>query len=598
MGKRPPPKRLPEPLPLKKHLNGCTVPELEEFRKFWEPHEKSRSLKRAQLVDHLFRLMSDENVVYAKVDLLSERVRAVLMQLLRKMHYTSDLQGLFRGIDGLDLEHYEGEAALTALARRGFVRQSRAQEWLHYGRTAFAIPREIALAMRGLAGTDRRPLAQIFRHAMFKPSSVEAGSADDLPALPASIHDAIDALPAPLASLATTVMEQHGGLTSRHEFQQSEEHRIAWQSAKFLRAFGGAGLGTVGHVDLRTRGIGVDDDALLFFTEAVERYVAEWRDAMPAHDVVLVPHGYLMSDMCTALDAVREGNVKVSKEGAVYKSSRGRIAERLQFPEQPLFDRIDLADRVLGLVRALGLASVNGDSRLAITDKGESWAELPLLEKIDGAHALLLVDGTQTLRSRHLRGMRTHLMDLLTAEDGCDVWWPGASLGFIARNRYLLELAEDDATTINGAQLSVRSAALTELGRAAQDVVSRDLFALGLVEVALAGDEVCGVRLSRLGRRLLCGRAAERGTETKPLVVNPDFEMLVLPEGDIDELLHGLDRIAVRVGSGEVVRYQLDRERVERVTVGGESPDTLIDFLRAHARAALPQNVVYSIRSW
>ena len=81
-------------------------------------------------------------------------------------------------------------------------------------------------------------------------------------------------------------------------------------------------------------------------------------------------------------------------------------------------------------------------------------------------------------------------------------------------------------------------------------------------------------------------------------MVNPDFEMLVLPEGDVDDLLHALDRIAVRVRTGEVVHYRLDRERIERVTAGGESPDSIIEFLQANSRSKLPQNVGYSIRSW
>ncbi|MHC4164466.1 MAG: hypothetical protein ACYSUM_20275, partial [Planctomycetota bacterium] len=79
---RPRGKRVPEPLRLRQHLDACTTAELGEFLRFWSPHQKP-SNGRAQLVDELYRLMSDENVVYAKVELLSEKVRAVLMQLLR-----------------------------------------------------------------------------------------------------------------------------------------------------------------------------------------------------------------------------------------------------------------------------------------------------------------------------------------------------------------------------------------------------------------------------------------------------------------------------------------------------------------------------------
>lgn len=166
----------------------------------------------------------------------------------------------------------------------------------------------------------------------------------------------------------------------------------------------------------------------------------------------------------------------------------------------------------------------------------------------------------------------------------------------IARNRYLLELVSAEPATPN-TTLLVRHGALTELGRAAQDLLHRTFFPLGLIDIAMAGDEPVGVRLSALGRRLLLDEGTP-DAEAKPFIVNPDFELLVLPEGAVDDLLHALDQIAVRVRTGEVLHYRLDRQKVERATVGGMSADELIAFLSRNARAALPQNVEYSIRSW
>ena len=593
-----PQKQLPESLTLQQHIDLCTVPELEEFLRFWGPHEKGRN-NRAELVEKLSRLMADENVVYAKVDLLSEKVRDVLLALLRKTHYTSDLQGLFRGVEGLEMEFYEAEAALTALSKRGFVRTSRAHEWLHYGRSAYAIPVEMALVMRGLAGADDRPLESVFVHQTFTPSSVEAAANEDTAELPENVHDAIEALPnAILKIIATEVIERYGGIITRHEFNDVfSERRIHWRSAQFLREYGGRGLGTVGHLDLRDKAIGVEDDALLFFNEVVERHVAEQRAGELAHDMVLRAHGDLMSDGRTALSQTKEFTVRVAKDGAVYKASRARIAERLQFPEQPLLDRIDVADRALSLVRCLGLADGNDAGQLTITDKGAEWLDRPLLDKIRDAYGRVLLDGAQTLRSHHLRQLQPIVVDLLTGSEngGPDDWWPGATLALVARNRYLLDLSRGNGSP-HRAPLTVRHGALTELGLAAHDLIAKDLFALGLVDIAISGESVAGVRLSRLGRRLLASGKAE--PPGKPLVVNPDFEMLVLPEGDVDDLLHELDRFAVRTRSGEVVHYQLDKDRIERAAAEGGKADTLLTLLEDHARSDIPQNVAYSIESW
>lgn len=585
---------LPDPLKLRRHLDFATPAELDEFLRFWGPHEKP-SNGRGDLVERLHRLMSDEDVVYGKVDLLSDKVRAVLLRLLRKTHHVSDLQGLFRGADGLEMEYYEAEAALTALARRGFVRVSRGQDWLHYGRAAYAIPLETALVLRGLAGGDRRPLRHVFSHKTFRPGAGEAPANGAPSPLPASVGAALDALPGALKAAMRETVVRYGGILTRHEFaERFGGGGMRWESAKLLQELGKRGLGTVGHLDLRTKGIGAEDDAIFVFAEAVERHVAELRAEPLVHDSVVTAHGDLLSDVQAALDLVRDEGVKVAKEGAVYKTSRARVAERLQFPAQPLLEREEVADRVLGLARALGLAASNGDGQLAVTGKAEAWTARALLDRLDEAKELLLRGTSETLRSYHLRRIEPILTDLL-AEEG--EWWPGTSVALLARNRYLLALDAEDAPP-GRPPLAVRHGAVTELGRAVEDLLLKDLFSLGLVDVAFRGVEVAGVRMSRLGRRLFLRVPESPAEKTKPLIVNPDFEMLVLPEGDVDELLLRLDRVAVRERTGEVVHCRLDRARVERVAVDGTTADQIVALLAKYARAELPQNVVYTIRSW
>ncbi|MGQ0614812.1 MAG: helicase-associated domain-containing protein [Planctomycetaceae bacterium] len=588
--------RLPDPLPLRKHLEGATAAELEEFRRFWMPHEKL-DLKREALRDKLERAMSDENLVYAKVELLSEKVRAILLALLRTTHYVGDLQGLFRLLEDPAMEYYEGEAALTALSRRGFVRVSRERDWLNFGRNSYAIPVEMAEVMRGLSGADRRPFEQVFLRAAYRPSSLEESVSETAQEPPASIGDAIAALPtAALRTVARVALDSFGGILMRHEFPDAfGGRRVRWESRRFRREAGKAGLGTVGHVDLRSRGLGVDDDALLIFHEAVERHFEAQRRVVPEHDLILRAHGDFMSDVTLALGHVQDLEVRVGKEGGVYKAARSRLAESLVFPLQPLLDRQTVADRALGMLLSLGLARDDGAGRLAVTQLGAAWPPRPLVEKVKAAYALLGRDSTGTLRSQHLLRLQEQVVRLLRAEP--EAWFAGNSLAMLARNRYLLELARAEPPA-QQTPLAVRHGALTELGRAAHDLVVRDLFALGLVEVAMRGQESVAVRLSGLGRRVLGGAPADNGSEPKALVVNPDFELLVLPEGHVDELLHALDRIAVRVRSGEVVHYRLDKERIERATVEGYGVEEILTFLSAHARAPLPQNVEYSVRSW
>jgi hypothetical protein len=47
-----------------------------------------------------------------------------------------------------------------------------------------------------------------------------------------------------------------------------------------------------------------------------------------------------------------------------------------------------------------------------------------------------------------------------------------------------------------------------------------------------------------------------------------------------------------------VVHCRLDRGRVERAAVDGTTAEEIVALLAKHARTELPQNVVYTIRSW
>jgi hypothetical protein len=125
------------------------------------------------------------------------------------------------------------------------------------------------------------------------------------------------------------------------------------------------------------------------------------------------------------------------------------------------------------------------------------------------------------------------------------------------------------------------------------------LYAMGLLEAAFSGDQPAAFRLSALGRRML-GLAAppEASASGNGLVVNPDFEVLVLPEARDAELLYALDRFAERLQSDRVVRFRITRERVKAAVSAGLTGERIVELLASRAGPGLPQNVQYSIQEW
>jgi hypothetical protein len=135
------------------------------------------------------------------------------------------------------------------------------------------------------------------------------------------------------------------------------------------------------------------------------------------------------------------------------------------------------------------------------------------------------------------------------------------------------------------------------------------LYPLGAVEVGLVGETPAAVRMTDLGRRLVGGerlalpeaepaKEPRVGDSTRPLVVNPDFEVILFPEGDVNEVAHRLDRFAGRTKSDEVQHYRITRDAVERAVVKGMHADEILEFLELYSRVGVPQNVAYSIREW
>ena len=84
----------------------------------------------------------------------------------------------------------------------------------------------------------------------------------------------------------------------------------------------------------------------------------------------------------------------------------------------------------------------------------------------------------------------------------------------------------------------------------------------------------------------------------KPLLVTPDFEVVVLPEGDVAGCVHRLGGYAQRVKSGDVVHFRLTRDSIEDAVAEGRDVEELLTWLTEKARGPVPGNVATSVRAW
>lgn len=93
--------------------------------------------------------------------------------------------------------------------------------------------------------------------------------------------------------------------------------------------------------------------------------------------------------------------------------------------------------------------------------------------------------------------------------------------------------------------------------------------------------------------------AAEPGpVPAAEVVVQPNFEVVVLGEGGDVSALWKLARISEPSPSRRVRKYVLERGRFAEALARGHSSEGLLEFIAALSRTPLPQNVQYALLDW
>jgi hypothetical protein len=133
------------------------------------------------------------------------------------------------------------------------------------------------------------------------------------------------------------------------------------------------------------------------------------------------------------------------------------------------------------------------------------------------------------------------------------------------------------------------------------------VYAMGLVELGLDGDQVVSLRLSDLGRLLLHPQreappaldlAANRA-EQPAWLVQPTFDVLVYLDRVNPVQLAVLERYSERSQVQQhTAQYRLSREALYQALEQGATLEAILERLRTGAMAELPQNVVAELESW
>jgi XPB/Ssl2-like helicase family protein len=614
-------------LTLVEFLDRRKVSELQEMWGFWQNGAKA-PVRKPELVAPILASLADEGIVRSRIHVLSERPRQVLLALVRAEGYSARLFDL---VGPGTLESYEVEAAARALARRGFVQVTRVHISSKGSTERYTLPVELGDLIAAVLREERRGPREVFslagHVASLSPSGratlasqIEPAPAPDAPpeALAAALlasrgEDPLSCLEdAVLADALRRAALEHGGIMLRAAFEAQFPSGVRIQPKELRTKLEGLGLGTVTNLSLVDFGIELGGESVVLFEEVAEKILDRARaDAHAEHDRVDSARVDLLTDLQQFLRLVANTPLRVTQGRSIYRAAQHRILDAFTFVEDVLMDRERMFGLVYDLAFGLELVGVSEDQRLALTRRGESWETEELTDKVRAVYARFLEERLPDGRDFHVRRLRRAVAAaLLAAPPGR--FLPPTDVPFRVRNDYLAMLEEQGVREQykNRFQYtySPPRESPSDVRRGLCEYVLTRLYPLGVVDVALSSDDVVGVRLTELGRRLFLGEKLAQpappaetpapARPTRPLVVNPDFEVLLYPEGDVNEIAHRLSRFASRTKSDEVAHYRIAKDAVERAVVKGMDAAEILDFLETHARASVPQNVAYSIEEW
>jgi hypothetical protein len=123
---------------------------------------------------------------------------------------------------------------------------------------------------------------------------------------------------------------------------------------------------------------------------------------------------------------------------------------------------------------------------------------------------------------------------------------------------------------------------------------------LGLTDLGMQGETPVSFRLTPLGAALLAGSAPPAEPPIEPLVVQPNFEVIV-PAYASPYARFQLGRIAERArkDSGEATElHRLTRRSIQAALERGISFDDMLRFLGEQSGREPPQNVAATLREW
>jgi DNA-directed RNA polymerase subunit F len=573
--------------------------ELTELYAFWDG-DGSRPPANLDVARELALKMGDESLVRRRLRFLSRRLLDLLRFFLGRRQFEADLDAIRGARSFAFMSPHEVEAAVRALVKRGFLFQRLAVD---SEPQRFVVATELGqLLQRELEDLDLELSATFSLERMLTSRSENGGVSRaelDQVLAPDAVAARVESLPADVRDLYDRALLPGGGLLPRALLTRGTLDPGAAQRRTVKETLEHAKLGTVRHLALGEYGINHFDETVVLFEEVLAVELQRRATTTVAPPACVRSLGVdLLSDLSLLLERLTRDKVRFTQTGQVYRAAAKKIEEELILCAKDDLQGERLFQFLLDLALQRHLLRRTNERTLELTSKGRTWPRLSVHFKLKELLGSLLEDSGRQFHPPRLKKLA--LERLRELQPGR--WYDFTLFVGSVRQRYLAQL---DASGLRESYQSrfqySPEAHLRDLPQLAQTIttfVGDDLHLLGLVDLALEGGRPVALQVSPLAVKALGLEATDAAPAKSRLLVNSDFEVLLLPEADAYDLIQRLDRFAERVNPQDAHRFRVTPRSVERAVAGGVTASEILDTLAAHSSTDLPQNLVFSIRQY
>ena len=599
-------------------LGSKTVEQLQDMLMFWAP-EQALSNSKMELFRALRMEMVRPNRVERCLDKIGSLQRGVIRKLLRSEHLGQTVNVLAASSAARPKSIEETQVAVNQLAMNGLVCVEPAKRWETFGSARVALPEELVEPLRKATGIDNRRWREILNladHLAARPpealaEALEPAGVDpqepveDLAAALArhACANRFSGLSEPLCDLVRRAIEEKAGLVPigrlprmAEGLPELDDEVLGRWRAELESNF----VGTIGDLSLLDFGIDLDGKVLSVFTEVVETRLPHPLEHAAEPPDPVGPDFLL--DLAELVQCARESVARLKMSGALTAPASDRIIARMNRPELPLMGAYELLELRVACAERLGLVERTGDI-LAAKRSAWDWEQRSYEDQANSLFDLIGFVIPFPQSEHHHAGLCGAASEVLREMAPAE-WRRTGSVAGLALRRYLVGLGGSGLRqTIARAVEKVSEYVLPPFPGLMQltDIIDRAVvmgaYAMGFIDISEEGGRPVAVRVSEFG---MVGTGAARPAERKPgkLIVTPDFEVILLPEGDTTRLRYEVGQFARHEKVEQTYHLRIGKDRVERAVVHGLDADDQIGILREHAETPVPQNVEYSIRNW